>query len=180
MSNPLRTYLVSSGLVSESDCAKAEHKADKEKITLQHALEALQLAPEEQLLDTIAKYYRVPKTNLGEMDVPRSIIDLIPKDLAQKHRVIPIDRAGNNIIVAMGDPRNLDAINAIRFSAGFFPKPVLSSELRLTEAIEKYYGKILDIDPVDQADPSQPRKQVKQERHDIAASARMTARSSSS
>lgn len=110
------------------------------------AVEKLQLMPEDQVLDLFSKFYRVPKTNLGEMDIPRPILDLIPRDVALKHRVIPIDRAGNNIILATADPRNLDAMNAIRFVVGFFPKPVLASEERISQAIEKYYGRMIDID----------------------------------
>ncbi len=169
MSSPLKTFLVGQNHLSEADFDKAEQKAEKEKISVMHALEVLQLMPEEKILDAFSKFFRVPRSNLGEMDVPRAIIDLIPKDMAQKHRVVPIDRAGNNIIVAMGDPRNLDAINAIRFSVGFFPKPVLASELRLTEAIEKYYGKVMSMGDLEESvvnlDPKKAEK--KQERTNI-------------
>ncbi len=170
MSSPLKTFMVGQNHISEADFDKAEQKAEKEKISVMHAIESLQLMPEDKVLDVFAKFYRVPRSNLGEMDVPRQVIDLIPKEMAQKHRVVPIDRAGNNIIVAMGDPRNLDAINAIRFSVGFFPKPVLASELRLTEAIEKYYGKALSMgDLEDSAVNLDTRKSTaKAERQDIS------------
>jgi type IV pilus assembly protein PilB len=71
----------------------------------------------------------------------------------------------------MGDPRNLDAINAIRFSVGFFPKPVLASEVRLTEALEKYYGKILDMSSMTGGEDIQARaaKTTKQERQEIGS-----------
>ncbi|MCX6108544.1 MAG: type IV-A pilus assembly ATPase PilB [Proteobacteria bacterium] len=170
MSNPLKSYLVSNGLISDADYKRAEAVSAKENVTIMHAIESIQVVAEDKLLDAFAKFYRLPRTNLAEMDVPRAIIDLIPKDLAVKHRVVPIDRAGNNIIVAMGDPRNLDAINAIRFSVGFFPKPVLASEQRITEALHKYYGKTLDMNSLgDSKEVLAPRNQ-KQERQDISSS----------
>ncbi len=173
MSNPLKIHLINTGVIAEVDYQRAEQKAEREKIGLMHAIEQLGTVPEDKLLDAFAKFYRVPKTNLADMDVPRAILELFPKDLAQKHRVIPIDRAGNNIIVAMGDPRNLDAINAIRFSVGFFPKPVLASEIKITESLEKYYGKTLDINAMpDAPDALRARSSGKQERQDIAASAK--------
>ncbi len=167
MSSPLKTHLVGQGLVSDADYQKAEVRAERDKISIMHAIEALGLLPEDKVLDAFSKFYRVPRAPLGEMDIPRNILDLIPKDMALKHRVVPIDRAGNNIIVAMGDPRNLDAINAIRFSAGFFPKPVLASELRLTEALEKYYGSALDIGEMEPNEAELARKKI--ERTDISA-----------
>jgi type IV pilus assembly protein PilB len=168
MSNPLKTHLVNGGILSAEDYARAEALAAKDQCTLLYAIEKLSIVEEEKLLDAFSKYYRIPKTNINQMDVPKGIIELIPKDMALKHRVVPIDRAGNNIIVAMGDPRNLDAMNAIRFTVGFFPKPVLASEARLTEALEKYYGRLLDIKEGNADGDVQIIKKADKERVDIA------------
>jgi type IV pilus assembly protein PilB len=146
VSSLIKNFVIASKAISEADCQRAEELATKESMSLMAAIEKLQLMPEDQVLDLFSKFYRVPKTSLGEMDIPRPILDLIPRDVALKHRVIPIDRAGNNIILATADPRNLDAMNAIRFVVGFFPKPVLASEERISQAIEKYYGRMIDID----------------------------------
>lgn len=171
MSNPLKTYLVQGGIISAENYQKAEELAAKDQCTLLYAIEKLSIIDEDQLLDAFSKYYRIPKTKIQDMDIPKSILDLLPKDLAVKHRVVPIDRAGNNIIVAMGDPRNLDAINAIRFSVGFFPKPVQASEARLTEALEKYYGRMLDIKNLDGGEDGKvtSRKSTEKERIDISS-----------
>ena len=167
MSNPLKTHLVNGGILSAEDYVRAEAVSAKDECTLLYAIEKLAIVEEEKLLDAFSKYYRIPKTNINQMDIPKGIIELIPKDMALKHRVVPIDRAGNNIIVAMGDPRNLDAMNAIRFTVGFFPKPVLASEARLTEALEKYYGRLLDIKE-SSGDDTQVNKKGEKERVDIA------------
>ncbi|MEN9834597.1 MAG: hypothetical protein RL011_790, partial [Pseudomonadota bacterium] len=169
MSNPLKTYLIEGSHLSDKDYVRAEQLATKETITLMHAVEQLQLMPEATVLDVFSRFYKIPKTKIEDMEIPQPIIALLPKDLAHKHRVLPIDRAGNNIIIATGDPRNQNAINAIRFSVGFFPKPVLASELRITEALTKYYGrKILDIESLNEAGDVQARAQQKAERQDIS------------
>ncbi len=169
MSNPLKTYLIEGSHLSDKDYIRSEQLATKETITLMHAVEQLQLMPEATVLDVFSRFYKIPKTKIEDMEIPQPIIALLPKDLAHKHRVLPIDRAGNNIIIATGDPRNQNAINAIRFSVGFFPKPVLASELRITEALTKYYGrKILDIESLNEAGDVQARAQQKAERQDIS------------
>jgi type IV pilus assembly protein PilB len=145
VSSPVKNHLLASKVLSDADYKRAEELAAKENINLMHAIERLGSLSEEKVLEIFSKFYRVPKTNLGEMEIPRGIIDLIPRELALKHRVVPIDRAGNNIILATGDPWNQDAISAIRFVVGFFPKPVLASELRITQALEKYFGRMIDL-----------------------------------
>ena len=49
------------------------------------------------------------------MDINPTIIDLIPKKMAEEFKVIPLDRAENNIILAMVNPKDIKTIDAIRF-----------------------------------------------------------------
>lgn len=143
----LKDILIKEGKLSSADYQKAVKNSHKNSISIMHAVEELNLLKESKVLEIFSKFFKIPKVQLGEMDIPKSIINLVPKELALKFRVIPIDRVGNNIIVAMGDPRNLQAIDTIRFNAGYFAKPVLASELRISEAIKKYYSK-MDISSI--------------------------------
>lgn len=152
----LREHIMEKLGIPADGFAAAEARADKDGISIMHAIELMGLAEDEAILDAFAGYFKIQKANLANMEIPRGIIDLIPKDLALSLRVVPIDRAGNNIIIAMGDPRNLQAIDTIRFKAGYFAKPVLASELRITEALEKYYGKMVDFGAVSKDDVNTP------------------------
>lgn len=145
MANPLRAHLASLGIVTDEDLARAEDKSNRESISMLQAIEMLNLIPEDVLLEQCSKFFKVPKTNLHEMDIPGTIINLIPKEIALKYRVVPIDRAGNNIILAVGDPRNLAAVQAVRTKTGYMPRTVLASEARITEALNKYYGNTMDL-----------------------------------
>ncbi|MEZ4743069.1 MAG: type IV-A pilus assembly ATPase PilB [Bdellovibrionota bacterium] len=168
MAESLKDLLTKGGL-SREQRKEAEAKAERENISLMHAIELLGYLDEKTVLSIFSTYYRIPKAYLDDMDVSRGILDLIPKELAVKFRVVPIDRAGNNIILAMGDPRNLQAIDTIRFSAGYFAKPVLASEIRITEAIEKYYGKVIDLKGLESETGSKSRvAQRTQDRKQIA------------
>lgn len=148
----LQQTLEKDGKLSADDFRNAEASAQKEGISLMQAIEDLNIVPEKVILDAFSRHFKIPKVHLEDYDISTNIIELIPKDIVTKFRVIPIDRVGNNIIVAMADPRNLKAIDTIRFKAGFFPKPVLASEVRISEAIEKYYGK---MDLTKMANPSE-------------------------
>lgn len=147
MSSTLQELLTTNGL-TPSQVQDAEARAEKDGISLMHALELMGVLDEKSILNIFSNHFRIPKAHLEEMDIPGTILELIPKELAIRLRAIPIDRAGNNIIVAMGDPRNLQAIDTIRFTSGYFAKPVLASEVRISEALEKYYGKVLDLKPL--------------------------------
>lgn len=173
MSENLKNFLLKTANLPESDFQQASELSASQNITLMQAIERLELLQENTLLEVFSKYYRIPKAKLSEMEIPRSIIDLIPKELAVKHQVIPIDRAGNNVVIATSDPRNLETIDAIRFSAGYFPRPVLATEGRIKEALHKYYGRVLDISKLDEQNDVtllKQKKSIKQERQEISSS----------
>ena len=155
----LRNLLEKYAHLSKEDFDKAVNLSREKKISLMHAIEMLNQVDESRLLDIFAKHLKIQKVDLTKRDIPKSIIELIPKDIATRFRVIPIDRAGNNIFVAMGDPRNLKAVDTIRFKAGYIAKPILASELRITEAIDKYYGK-MDFTKIDKTGTQSKQKDV--------------------
>ncbi len=127
--------------LSEEQMQQAEAHAAHADINLTHAIELLEFIPIEQFLDAMSQVYRVPKIRLDEIDIPRTIIELIPRELAMKFKVIPISQTANEMTVAMADPRALETINAVRFRTGVFARPVLAAESHLIDALAKYYGR---------------------------------------
>ena len=50
-------------------------------------------------------------------NIESSVINLIPQEVAQKHRMVVFAKDGRRIKVAMADPQDLDALNVLRFFA---------------------------------------------------------------
>ncbi|HCP08469.1 MAG TPA: hypothetical protein DIT25_01575 [Candidatus Moranbacteria bacterium] len=49
--------------------------------------------------------------------IAEGIIGIIPKEVAEKHRMVVFEKSGNALKVAMADPQNIDALNVLRFFA---------------------------------------------------------------
>jgi hypothetical protein len=71
--------------------------------------------------------------------IPPEIIQLIPRGLALTYRVIPLHRDKKRLYLVMSDPADLKAIDDIAFITGFIIKPVIAPEVRLIQALGKYY-----------------------------------------
>jgi hypothetical protein len=71
--------------------------------------------------------------------IPPEIIGLIPRELALKYMVIPIHRDKKRLFLVMTDPADLKAIDEISFITGFIIKPLIAPEVRLIQALGKYY-----------------------------------------
>ncbi len=115
---------------------------------LGHELTKLGYIDETELTSFLSKQYGVPSINLGEIELDPDVLKLIPKEVVSRHQVIPVNRSGNTLIVAMADPSNIFAVDDIKFITKFNIEVVVSSEQAIADAIEKYYSTNVSFDDV--------------------------------
>ena len=130
---------------TEAELAKAHDIAAETKISILHALENLSKVNSRALIEAYGAAIGSHVVHLEDRDIPSNIIDLVPKDLAVKLRVVPIERSANNLIIATGNPFSPDMLKAVQLNTNYFPRPVLASEHRINDALQKYYLGILDV-----------------------------------
>lgn len=73
------------------------------------------------------------------MNIPPQVIQAVPREIVKKYRVIPLRLENRRLTLAMADPTDFQATEEIAFRTGFVIKPVITPELRLVLALEKYY-----------------------------------------
>jgi len=140
MSGRLGELLVRENLISVQQLRKAQEEQQKNGTRIGTALIKTGAIEESKLTDFLSKQYGVPAINLKDFDIDPDIIKLIPKDVAEKHLVIPVNRAGPSLIVAMCDPSNIYAQDDLKFLTGYNIEPVVASEPSIREALERYYA----------------------------------------
>jgi hypothetical protein len=72
-------------------------------------------------------------------DIPKSVIDLLPRRLAEKLHAVPFERKNKSLHVAMIDPKNLPALDELAFATGHRIRPWVSPEARIFQVLERYY-----------------------------------------
>lgn len=101
---------------------------------------------EADLASFLGRHFRIPSVSareLGAIDV--SVIGCITRELAEKYRIIPFRKERKRLHVAMLDPSLIAVIDEIRFVTGYDIIPHVVTELRLLQALEKYYGTKRDL-----------------------------------
>jgi type IV pilus assembly protein PilB len=140
--------LVRENLISLSQLQKAQEEQRKSGARLGYSLTKLGIINEEDLTTFLSKQYGVPSINLAEFEVSLEVIQLVPPELAKRHQLIPVNRAGATLIVAMSDPSNIYAIDDLKFRTGLNIEVVVASEVAIDEAIQRYYEKQVTYDDV--------------------------------
>ena len=115
---------------------------------LGHELARLGYIEESELTSFLSKQYGVPSVNLESIEIPQEVLKLVTRDVVTRHQVIPINKTGNTLMVAMADPSNVYAIDDIKFGTNLSIDVVVASEQAISEAIEKYYSSEVSFDEV--------------------------------
>ncbi len=138
--NRLGELLVREKLISLAQLRQAQEEQQKSGQNLGYTLARLGYISDTEITSFLSQQYRVPTVNLEEYEIEADILKLVSREQCEKHRVIPISRAGSSLVVAMADPTNLNAIDDLKFLTGYNIEPVIASETAIVGAVEKYYN----------------------------------------
>ncbi len=99
--NRLGELLVRNKLIDEQQLAKALEEQKASGGRLGASLVKLGFLKEEDLAAFLSRQYGVPSINLSEFEIDESVIKLIPSEVVQKYQLMPVNRAGSTLIVAI-------------------------------------------------------------------------------
>jgi type IV pilus assembly protein PilB len=146
--NRLGELLVRNKLIDEKQLAKALEEQRASGGRLGASLVKLGYLKEEDLAAFLSRQYGVPSINLAEFEIDPNVIKLVSTEVAQKYQLVPVNRAGSTLIVAMADPSNIFAIDDIKFMTGYNVEVVVAAEASIKAAIDKYYDQSASFDDV--------------------------------
>ena len=138
--NRLGELLVREKLISLSQLRQAQDEQSRSGQNLNAALAKLGFISDQDITNFLSQQYRVPTIQLDEYEIDADILKLVQREQCERHKVIPVSRAGSSLIVAMADPTNLHAIDDLKFLTGYNIEPVIASENAILAAIERNYS----------------------------------------
>ncbi|HEY6324048.1 MAG TPA: hypothetical protein VJA16_21105, partial [Thermoanaerobaculia bacterium] len=100
----------------------------------------MEVLGEDLLVRSLSEQLGVPAAVIEDLrGIPEEVLRLIPEKLARRCRAIPFRVSGGRLDVAMQDPRNLVCQDEIAFACGRRVKVHVLHELRICEALQRYY-----------------------------------------
>jgi type IV pilus assembly protein PilB len=136
----LGELLVREKLISLQQLRKAQEEQKKSGQNLGYTLAKLGYISDGEITNFLSSQYRLPAINLDEYEIDPDVVKLVSREVCEKHRIIPVSRSGQSLIVAMSDPTNLNAMDDIKFLTNFSVEPVVASEPAVQAAIDRYYN----------------------------------------
>lgn len=136
----LGEILISESLITEEELDDAlEHqKRDRQK-PLGEILVDKGIIGRDQIQQALATKLGIPFVHIQEFKIEPNIINQIPAELAFKHKIIPLSLSEGKLIVAIDNPMDWAALDALRFNTNKYIEPVMASAEDINWALQFHY-----------------------------------------
>jgi len=131
--------LLERGVINHKQLEKALVHQKAHGGLLGQILIELGFVSEEEVALALTAQYGFPYLPLENYEIDDGVTHLVPEHVARQYCLIPIDRIGNALTVAMADPSNTQAIEDIEMLTHCVVQSFVSTPSDIRKAIEHYY-----------------------------------------
>jgi len=131
--------LLDRGIINQSQLDQALSVQRDKGGLIGEILVELGFVKEDDIAQALTAQYGFPYLPLGSYDVNVEITNIIPGRVARQYLLVPIDKIGNNLTLAMSNPLNVQAIEDVELLSGCSVQTFVSTSSDIKKAIEKYY-----------------------------------------
>jgi type IV pilus assembly protein PilB len=146
MALKLGELLLKAQLINQQQLTKALDEQKSSGGKLGEILQRLGFVTEDDIIECLSHQFGVPSINLRHFEIDPNVAKIIPVDLARKYNVIPVNKTGATLTLAMTDPTNIFAMDEITFMTGYRVEPVVASEEAIRERIDRNFGSSRELE----------------------------------
>jgi len=141
MQTRLSMMLVQAGLATQDEIDTIAGEWGPGEVELAEAMVLRGQVTEELITEFLADIYSVDPVYLNETAFPDDAAKIIPESTAREHMVVPLEREGSTVMVAMAQPANMYAVDEVKFATGCEIVVYASSPSALRRALDEIYGR---------------------------------------
>ena len=127
--------LVEDGLLSPKQVEELLQQQKKDGTRLLKLVVEKAYVSEVDLAVSMGRVLNTPPVNLSRIPIPQDVADLLPRDVAHNHKVLPVSRLDNKLYLAMADPLNVLAIDDVRRITKLEISPMIASEKAILDKL---------------------------------------------
>ncbi|WP_119067201.1 GspE/PulE family protein [Rubrobacter indicoceani] len=140
--------LVSEGIISEAQLQQARDMQRDDPRDLGKILVSLNFVTAEEIGRARSRRLRLRYVELAGLDLDRSVVNLVPENVLRKYRALPLAVEEGKLVVALGDPLNIQALEDLRMSSRHSILPVVADEEAIDKALIKLFAAGEDVSSI--------------------------------
>jgi len=149
---PIGQVLIARGVISEDQLRIALLEQTKANLPVGKLLVSLGFVSEATLRDALGESLGQKAIDLARATVDPAALKLVPKELAKRHHLLPLDYSPerHSLTVAIADHNDIVALDKLRalIAPDVHIETTLAGESEIARAIDQHYGYELSIDGI--------------------------------
>lgn len=131
---------VEDGTISSDQLDEAVGMARNIGVLPEDALVKLGYVDPSVIASAKAKAFGFSFVDLDNLEIPHSMIELVPESVARENTCIPVEFQGERLLVAVPDAMNIEIMDKLRFILNRDVELVTASKESIQSAINRHYG----------------------------------------
>ncbi len=138
--SPASSTIAPVGELLDADRLSAARNAFLEGGDAERVAKEIGFADEDSLLASVGQTLRMSVVEVGEVEIDNELLASFPARLIHRRRVFPLKREGDVLLVVLGDPFDIDAVDAFGAVAGMPIRPVIARPRDIARLIREHLG----------------------------------------
>ena len=140
-SKHLGELLIERGVINRAHVEKAiEYQRNHEGVLFGEARVHLAFATEEDIAQALTCQYGFPYLPWANYEIDPEVVRAVPANLCEQFCLVPIDKIGKSLTLAMSNPLNVKAVDDVELITGCSVQAFVSTTTDIRNAIKKHYG----------------------------------------
>src|SRR5678809_953967 len=127
--------LVEDGLLTVKQVEELLAQQKKEGTRLLKLILEKAYVSEQDMAVSMGRVLNTPPINLARISITPDIADLLPREVAHNHKVVPVSRLENKLFLAMADPLNVLAIDDVKRTTHLEVAPLIAAEKAIIDKL---------------------------------------------
>ncbi|MFP4472351.1 MAG: GspE/PulE family protein [Candidatus Omnitrophota bacterium] len=136
----LQQILIRDKILSEEGLKKALAEQKKSGGELSRILVDMKFVQEDDLTHALSEGLGMPPIDISRLKITPDVLRLIPREVAEKNRIMPVSKIGENLTIAMADPLNIFVVDNLKMLTGLNIIPIIGRPDQIQQTIEHYYS----------------------------------------
>lgn len=142
----LEEILFKQGLITSDQLSAVKLESINSGQSVEKIFSEHNIVPSDKITQAKAQILGVPYIKLEDKAIAADVLNLVPEPAARRYQIIPFEKKGEEIWVAMADPLDIQISQFIEKRAGLRVKPFLAQSEDILKAINDQYSQNLTSD----------------------------------
>ena len=135
----LGEILVERGMITKAQLEEALKIQKEQNILFGEILVNAKYTTEECIVQALTAQYGFPYLPLSNYEIAPDVLSVVPVNICQKYCLIPIDKIGKSLTLAMANPLSLEALEDVELITNCTVQTFVSTATDIKAAIKRYY-----------------------------------------